>query len=526
MSRRRLGTLRSPTVLARRRNQTFGGESDTQFTAMIGQFQSAEAANCDFEVNKTTGRTALAKRKGYTLTADDLGFNKPCLGLGSYNYTTGGALTRFHFSVFNDAGDVNANIFEDVGGAWTIQQDAGPADIDLTQGEPVEFVQANNELYVFNGNDAVWNYDGAAWTQLAAGTPLSGANNIGRFGAWYRNMMFVSGTDNNPSRLYVSDLGAPETFGANNFVDIGLDDGYKITGLGVMGDYLVVLKEVGVYLVSALSPTTIQVIRHSDSDAAGCISHRTVKMGRSHLYFMGSDGIYRMNVSKITPLHLDIQGFFDSLNSEALSGAAALFHDGRYRLAVPAGASTFNNREAVFFSDVFPYQWSINTGINAAAYNLFNDQDNENASPYFGEADAESRVYQLESGQTDNGTAIQFVYATKAFDMREPNATKHFKKVFVDAFASGPYNVIVEANIDISGWTQVGLLDVTGSGFILGAGVLGVTVLGGSELADPNRFVMNLGTGKRISLRFRDSNTVAQTKIYGFEIYYRNKRII
>jgi len=86
--------------------------------------------------------------------------------------------------------------------------------------------------------------------------------------------------------------------------------------------------------------------------------------------------------------------------------------------------------------------------------------------------------------------------------------------------------VIVEANIDVSGWTQIGLLDVTGSGFILGAGVLGTTVLGGSELADPNRFIMNLGTGKRISLRFRDSNTVAQTKIYGFEIYYRNKRII
>lgn len=523
--KRSLRIRRTPSTLQRRQNQTFGGEADSQFSAFIGNFQSAEALNCSFEVNKTTGRTALTKRLGYEQTGDDIGNNQRCRGLGHFYYKTGGAFTPMQFAAFGDGGG-NVKLYRLVAGVWTVQQDGGAVDISLSD-EEVYFVQANNVFYVFNGEDDVWKFDGAAWTQLAVGTPLSGANNVGTYAVFHNNMLFVANTNTDPSRLYISDVNDPETFGANSYVDVGKDDGAAIIGLGILGDFVVVFKEKqrSPYLVSALSPLTTSVQQHADFGAAGCVSHRTIAQGRNHLYFMGPEGVYRMTTTRITPIHLDIQGFFNSINDSAMTAAAAVFYDGQYRLSVPVGASTRNNREIVFFSDVYPYQWSINTGIEASVYDLFVESGDDVPKPYFGNSDAVSTVYNLDSGFDDDGTAIPFSYTTKSFDMGEPNVIKHFKKFFLDVFASGNYNLTIEANVDSTGFSQIGVVDLSSNGGVFDSGVFDTAVFGGAEMISDRR-IMNVGTGRRIAFRFKDTNTVAQTKIYGMEMLYRSKRLL
>jgi hypothetical protein len=77
------------------------------------------------------------------------------------------------------------------------------------------------------------------------------ASKAGRAVCFHKDRMFVGGSGANPSRLYFSGIGTPTTFTtANDYLDIGGDDGEAIQDLVSVEGLLMVAKTNRVYLIS------------------------------------------------------------------------------------------------------------------------------------------------------------------------------------------------------------------------------------------------------------------------------------
>lgn len=84
-----------------------------------------------------------------------------------------------------------------------------------------------------------------------AGNDLTDLNDkSGRATCSHKNRMFVGGDIANPSRLHWSGIGTPHTFAANDFLDIGGDDGEAIEDLVSVEGLMLVCKTNRLYLIS------------------------------------------------------------------------------------------------------------------------------------------------------------------------------------------------------------------------------------------------------------------------------------
>lgn len=119
--------------------------------------------------------------------------------------------------------------------------------------KPVAFAAGlSNILYVNTDFSTVRRWDNSAAASIAGSPP-------GRTIAFHKNRFFVAGTAANPSRLWYSDLADYATWGANSYIDIGLDDGEPITDLCPFEDALLIVKENSLHILTGTSPQDFAV---------------------------------------------------------------------------------------------------------------------------------------------------------------------------------------------------------------------------------------------------------------------------
>ena len=229
-----------------------------------------------------------------------------------YSMTTGGALTQR----FNGTA---ATI-------WSMEQAT-----DSTNA---------NKLWMMNGTDAAQKWDGAA-----AGTSAwSGSPPAGNMIRVWKNRMIVSGVAAAPQRLYFSDIGNPESFPANNFIDIKStdDDLDPVTWLEVVGDYLIVFKRNSVWRV--FDPTTFENTRVG---TPGCLGRFQSAVVNGRLYYFHSSGVYStdgLRAPRIESLKID-NYIRDNLNFAQVSKVRlAASRDRRLFVAFPYQSSAYNSR--------------------------------------------------------------------------------------------------------------------------------------------------------------------------------------
>src|SRR5262249_12658681 len=112
----------------------------------------------------------------------------------------------------------------------------------------------------------LYRWDGSAWTNPAIGYP-------GQFLAVTpgdNRVVLADGLRGNQSRVRFSDPGAPETFGANNYVDLTPNDGEAIAGVATWQNYVVVAKQTKFFVFYGTS---------SDSTGQPVFNYRTVNTG-------------------------------------------------------------------------------------------------------------------------------------------------------------------------------------------------------------------------------------------------------
>jgi hypothetical protein len=242
-----------------------------------------------------------------------------------------------------------------------------------------------------------------------------------KFVAQFANYLFfanvvVSGTTYK-TRIYWSNLQDPTTFVASNWLEVAMNDGQEITGLGVLSDRLVVYKTRSIYAVFYSGNSSAPFIMPGGgrtNSAVGCIAPFSIQEYENAHIFLAFDGIYTFDGNNSTKLSYQLDYTFkNSLDRDLLNQAVSQMYKtkNRYLLALTSSGNTQNDTIIVY--DYYNTAFSVYKGMLASAMSTFY-VDGWNEEPYF--ADYSGFTYQEDNGLNDyplnTKTAIDAYYYT------------------------------------------------------------------------------------------------------------------
>lgn len=290
-----------------------------------------------------SARGVLAQRSGKTLL-DSAGF--PATRRAEHIrpwYANAGATKTLMCSIDGDVytcspAGVLARIFDGFSNrVWCFEQGQDVNNVDT--------------LWMMNQTNAPQKWNGADPTTATwANSPPNGS----MMRLWH-NKMCIAGTVAFPQRLYVSDIGNPESPSAaygSSFIDIkGTEDDLDpITWLEVLGDWLLVFKKQSVWKV--FNPATLENVRLGNP---GCEDRFQSAVLHGRCYFFNRSGLWSTD-GQFAPRYesVKIENFLrDNLNFNELSRVRVCAgKDRKLFTAVPFGASAFNNRLLEFIPDL------------------------------------------------------------------------------------------------------------------------------------------------------------------------------
>lgn len=436
------------------------------------------------------------------------------------------------------------------GTAWTAISGAS-----FTSGRNTTFCQAKGDLYIWNGVDSGRKLSGLTLT--APTTTVSGA-----FGIFYNGVQIVAGTSTNINRLYVSnqsdmsdftvatggtapqpdnstDAPGASTFAGTpslteaNIIDVAKDDGDKITGLAKFNEKLIIFKERSTYSLtfdSSSKPTIVQV-----SASIGCVSHRSIDNVENDVFFLSRNGYYTLGYQanfnlglRTNELSAKIHPVIETITAANLPNTCSIFDTYTFYSSVSIGGTTTNNYTLTY--DKRYQAWSRWTNVNANAFTIFFDSNNTKHLYYA--ADDEAQVYEIDTGYTDNGTAIDSYWISKAVNFGDFALTKQLLYVDVEfrtLSGTATITVITDGNVTAkSSQISSSSADTTGT---WGDEMFGSPMWGGSNAATtstvsatssnaPFRIQVNKPT-RTVKLKIANGNNSENFVFLGFKLYFR-----
>lgn len=477
----------------------------------------------------------IAKRKGTNSVAPSLGAHA-ILGLSAYEPAGG---TKY--LIANLDGSSNAQLYSWAGsGSFATLGSA-----NLTKGAQMNFVQASNLLYGFNGTDVVSVNSSLVYTKNPATVPQ------GTYASWFHNYLLVANTSGFPNRLFWSNLGDPTTFTNTDYIDINPNDGDEITGLAIFNDSLYVFKNNTIWTVTGFSGSSFSVTTalsqntNNEIYGFGTPSQKSIVSTGKDLYYLSFAGgtphfrsfVQTQYASTLEQgvISLDIENTMNGLQKSSLSMTSGAY-DGKYIYwSVPNGGSSFNNFTIVLEPTIkvkgklmTHRSWTEWSGFNAAQFAV-SDIAGANTI-YFGDGTTTGNVNQLNySTFTDNGTAVSMEVRTRDYQFDFARKGK-WKYVYFDYKTGSGGTLTINARIDEAvNFNLQQTLSLAGNSPGLGPTgtfTLGVSVLGGTTLT-MSRVTLAKLMGHHMQLQFLEStvnNAEIQTlAILGLVKGYRQK---
>ncbi len=365
---------------------------------------------------------------------------------------------------------------------WTIRNSGH----NITVGHDVEFVQANNLIFMINGFDQTAYWDGTNWTVTGASVPTATT------GSWLSNYLFLAGNSTNQDYLYVSDNLVPQSFQANQIIKVNSGDGQPIKKvLNYRTGDLIVYKErsiwdlnvTGVNASCTPQPICAWQLTPITTDV-GTLSPRSVVTLGNDQWFLSSSpfgirSVIRSQFDKtfVNLVSQPIQDIFDGtnidgtiLNTAQVSKAAAVYFDNKYIIAIPITGSTVNNLVLVY--DFITSSWYEITGWYPSEWLVYN------YNLYYIDAN-DGRVIQCFTGTTgDYGTAVpaqasgptvgvDFNYISKIFDFDNADNYKALDSLQLEFNPTGNYSATINVNLDNTGWQMAGTIPLTSNAVTL-----------------------------------------------------------
>ncbi len=453
-----------------------GGQVSKSYADQLQNNQGALIQNAIVNV-----KGQIASRLGQGLFNQDL--NTTAFdGFGRFDLESGGGTTSY--MIVASAPSVISSLSNST--SWSVINSGHP----ITTGHNVEFVQANNQIFMLNGFDNTAWWDGSTWT--VGGTyPGSASPPTATTGAWLGNYLFLAGNSTNQDTLYVSDNLAPTSFQGNQIIKIQSGDGQPIKRIVNYrtGD-LIIYKERAIYdlnitgVNAACTPQPICAWSYTPvTQDVGTLSPRSVVSLGNDQWFLSSSpfgirSVIRSQFDKtfVNLVSQPIQDIFDGtnidgtiLNTEQVSKAAAVYYDNKYIIAIPVTGSSVNNLVLVY--DFITQSWYEITGWYPTEWLVYN------YNLYYIDAN-DGRVVQCFTGTTgDIGTVIpaastptvgvNFNYISKIFDFDNADNYKSLDSIQLEFNPTGNYNATINVNLDNTGWQLAGTIPLTSNAVTL-----------------------------------------------------------
>lgn len=239
-----------------------------------------------------------------------------------------------------------------------------------------------------------------------------------------------TGANGSQSTVFFSDAGAPETFGANNYIHLQPGDGEAIEGMVSYGDFLFVFKPNNMFVFYGVSTSSTgtpvfnyrRVSLPSPLRAYTSNDHQ-IAVGPYGVYFAAYDGIYRTTGGAPVRISGPIEGVFtanetDSSLSAASDSSIELGVGGNRLFVQYTPAVGGYNNTLVFDEDTDQWSlWHLPSGKGCVPVGWIND-----FSSYAYFTAGSNKIYKFTPGTaTDDGAAMAAYYQSGWYDLGTPD---------------------------------------------------------------------------------------------------------
>ncbi len=335
--------------------------------------------------------------------------------------------------------------------------------------------------YAGNGQQVLEKWTGSAWSSVS-NTPKAGALCVTPSSNRLVATRFQGTTGgptggastSNPSRVYFSDPGAPETWTASNYIDLDPGDGEAIQAAVTWREYVFVFKETKFYVFTEESTDAdgnpIFNYRKVDTGIGMCAS-RAIVTNEDGVYFANEGGVYLTTGEAPTKLSGVVDHIFLANNPQAFWQYGTLGGSTKSDMAMGiwqnllllAWQDTSGAHRTLVY-DTENGWWSLWVPNNAMkCFSTFRPDSSEVL--VFGQLGSSSKKVQMMDGTatSDNGTAIASFWRTGFYDLGI-SEVKRIRQAKVWGSGTATFQVVSDFLAAASGGTS---LAFAGSGYNL-----------------------------------------------------------
>lgn len=354
----------------------------------------------------------LKKRLGYTAIGSQIASTAI---LGNYYFNSSTDANSWHLAVCNVSN--SAGIYYNYAGTWTPAGQAGWA-----TSQKVRFESFMDYVFAFNGSDSVQSWSGTgSW----GSTNLSGAPNC-KYGRVYQDRLYFANEVGNQSRVYYSSdpvSGSINFTTASDWLDVNPEDGQVITALDENSGRLLIFKDNSMFRWNGRATEPDPIID------VGTSSQESVKTINNVTYFFNRYGIYAYDGGMPYLISRKIQEWIDAIDQTKLADVNAEVDHDHYYLAIGDVTVDGTDYSNVWLVYNIPLKaWTVWTlaGESSVMGHYYSS-----GARYISFGDIDGKIWRINNGNNDGGTAIAVNIQTKQYDIETPEIDKKFTEVYV-----------------------------------------------------------------------------------------------
>lgn len=348
---------------------------------------------------------AIEKRPGY-LEVNDTALASGADILSAYEFYDG-ASTHMLINIGEYIYEINLT----TGGVAEI--------VSGLDGSAVSYATYGAVVYMSNGADNVWSWDGSAAAIELAALPKA------KYLIVHRDKLFyIQAFGEDVNTVFFSQAALPEVIDGDAEFIVHTTDGDSLTGVASLFGYLMLFKNLSTHRLQGVRKDQLIL---SDSlvnsnPRIGSRAHKAIVNVPGGLMFLSDDGIQFTNTAEMIKVSHKVDHYIDTITREYIDTCCAFFDGLNYRISYPTGANATPNETLCF--NLLNKAWTIFTyGMNqyvrtrsGAIYGAGND----------------GFFYHIDTGTSDNGSAIEMRAMTKVFDFGAPYRTDIFRKAGIN----------------------------------------------------------------------------------------------
>lgn len=323
----------------------------------------------------------------------------------------------------------------------------------------------------------------------------------------YHNALFLAGFSTQPSTMYYSRLGEPESIGATASFEVRSNDGDRITGFVNYRNVQVISKRNSLHYLSGFSSDDYALL--DISEEYGCISNRAMCVWQDKLWMLDESGIIEYNGARVAKMSNRVETTFQRMNVQAALDVAAMMHvkdRNEIWTVIPIDGSTVNNHLVVYdyLADAFT-EW---TGPKVASLAIMS-RPTQSEVPFYGDYTGSIHYFDT-SFMNDSGTAFTCSIFSRFFGDLGFSVTKMFRQLYFDITMRGSGATQVLLSNLYSDMNRTSIVDTT-------------TFAVSGLIPDQNRIQFGV-PGKTLAFELHHVAQDSALQFSGFTVEYRYQR--